>query len=76
MTRDRLKALVAKAAVEAECSSLVRLAGRGAMLFGAVAACAPALGQLWRLELLAATQTVGHAAAIAGLAASLGGRPR
>lgn len=42
--------------------------GRVAILAGALAACAPALGQLWRLELLAAAHTLGEAVAIAGMA--------
>lgn len=42
--------------------------GRVAILAGAIAACAPALGQLWRLEVLAAAHTLGEAVAIAGMA--------
>lgn len=71
------KALLLRArvtAIEATWGQTIALVGRLAMLGGALAASAPALGQLWHLEVLAAAQTLGHAAVMAGLAASLGGR--
>lgn len=75
MIRDKLKALLATLRrLEADYAYAVATAGRLAMLGGAVAAAMPALGQVYRLEPLAALQTLGHAAAIAGAAVMMRGR--
>lgn len=68
------KAVHTVADLESRYASVVATTGRLAMLAGALGAAMPAIGQLWHLQVLIALATLGHAAAIAGLAVSLGGR--
>ncbi|MDR3634329.1 MAG: hypothetical protein P4L84_11040 [Isosphaeraceae bacterium] len=79
MIQADVKALFAKvnaavAYVESEYAHIVALAGRLAILGGAVGHALPAIGQLWRGEVLTALATLGQAAALGGLAVAIGQR--